>query len=403
MAPKFKAKKVMKHGRARWLVDQRKIGRGRRYCESRAEADQVIKDLESEFENRHAQALNITALEAASFLAQKERLKKLGEHSIEEVFDFFFAHYRPVEAKTVAEAVEACLKAKESGGRRARSVGALRSSLKSFEGAYSARPVASITRADIEAWLANPAWKSLATRKGKRTDIRTFFAYVQRAGWRTDSPAANLERIMTEDSPPEILTVEQCKTLMEAVQAHAAVMIPYFALSLFCGIRCSEMLGLTWADVRVDRGFIEITPENSKTRQRRLVTISENCKAWLKLGGEMPPVSWRKEFDYARKKAGLYECWPSDAMRHSFVSYHYAQHGAAETAKQAGHSEQILFKHYREIVTPEQAKEFWAILPREGVTPIPRPHDAPDYISQRARAGGFKRWEKARGKSQPPD
>lgn len=139
--------------------------------------------------------------------------------------------------------------------------------------------------------------------------------------------------------------------------------------------------------------------ENSKTRQRRLVTIRENCKAWLRLGGEMPPVNWRKEFDYVRRKAGLYDNWPQDAMRHSFVSYHYAEHGASETAKQAGHSEQILFKHYREIVTPDAAKEFWAILPREGVQVIPRPHDAPDYISKRARTGGFKRWEKARGKA----
>jgi len=33
------------------------------------------------------------------------------------------------------------------------------------------------------------------------------------------------------------------------------------------------------------------------------------------------------------------------------------------TALEAGHTETILFKHYRELVSEEDAKEFWDILP----------------------------------------
>lgn len=36
---------------------------------------------------------------------------------------------------------------------------------------------------------------------------------------------------------------------------------------------------------------------------------------------------------------------------------------AAKTALEAGHSEAMLFRVYREVVTPEAAAAFWAIRP----------------------------------------
>jgi hypothetical protein len=57
--------------------------------------------------------------------------------------------------------------------------------------------------------------------------------------------------------------------------------------------------------------------------------------------------------------------WPHNATRHSFVSYHLAQfQNAGKTALDAGHTEQMLFAHYREIVQPAAAAEFWAIRPQ---------------------------------------
>ena len=56
--------------------------------------------------------------------------------------------------------------------------------------------------------------------------------------------------------------------------------------------------------------------------------------------------------------------WPHNVTRHTWASYHLAQFGsAARTAIQAGHTETVLFRHYRELVTPEAAREFWSIRP----------------------------------------
>jgi integrase len=54
-------------------------------------------------------------------------------------------------------------------------------------------------------------------------------------------------------------------------------------------------------------------------------------------------------------------------LRHSFASYHLAHfQDAAATALQMGHTTTtMLFEHYREIVTREQAAKFWSIRPHD--------------------------------------
>ena len=66
-----------------------------------------------------------------------------------------------------------------------------------------------------------------------------------------------------------------------------------------------------------------------------------------------------------RKVIGLSKVkWEHNVTRQSFVSYHLAQFGsAAKTALEAGHNEAMLFKHYRALLTPQAAAEFWGIVP----------------------------------------
>ncbi|PYL37382.1 MAG: hypothetical protein DMF34_10665 [Verrucomicrobia bacterium] len=52
--------------------------------------------------------------------------------------------------------------------------------------------------------------------------------------------------------------------------------------------------------------------------------------------------------------------------RHCFASYHIAFHeDGAKTASQLGHpNPTLLYSTYRHLVTPEDAKEFWGIVPK---------------------------------------
>ncbi len=59
-------------------------------------------------------------------------------------------------------------------------------------------------------------------------------------------------------------------------------------------------------------------------------------------------------------------------MRHSFVSYRLADTGnAAQTALESGHDQAVMFRHYRELVKPKDAKRFWSIRPMVSDNVVP--------------------------------
>ena len=62
------------------------------------------------------------------------------------------------------------------------------------------------------------------------------------------------------------------------------------------------------------------------------------------------------------RKAGVK--WKKNALRHSYISYRLAlMPDTARVALECGNSPNIIFKHYRELVAPEQAQEWFNILP----------------------------------------
>jgi hypothetical protein len=59
--------------------------------------------------------------------------------------------------------------------------------------------------------------------------------------------------------------------------------------------------------------------------------------------------------------------WPRNVLRHSFISYRIAKiKSADQVALEAGNSPSIIFKHYRELTTEEQADKWFSIVPKEG-------------------------------------
>ena len=57
--------------------------------------------------------------------------------------------------------------------------------------------------------------------------------------------------------------------------------------------------------------------------------------------------------------------WKHNALRHSFISYRVAQiKNMAEVALEAGNSPGMIFKHYHELVQPDAAKAWFAIVPK---------------------------------------
>jgi hypothetical protein len=72
-------------------------------------------------------------------------------------------------------------------------------------------------------------------------------------------------------------------------------------------------------------------------------------------------------------RAGL--MWKHNGLRHSFISYRLADiKDIGQVALEAGNSPQMIFKHYRQLVTETQAREWFKVCPpreAENVVPLP--------------------------------
>lgn len=261
-------------------------------------------------------------------------------------------------AHTVKEAVLAALQSKQERGCRRSYLNSLSSTLNIFGESFGERPLHSITAGDVETWLSNPKWNN-DTRRGYLKNIRTLMSWAVKRRWISRNVGFDLDMPMSTNKGPGILPVADAAKLMRACRTEDPGFVPWLAVQLFGGLRVCEACNLTPADVNGE--FITIGADKAKTRRRRLVPINPTLRAWLDVAGPIDSVNWRKRVVKVRKAAGVK--MPRNCLRHSFVSYSVPVHGAALTASWAGHSESVLFAHYRELVTPEQAAAFWKIMP----------------------------------------
>lgn len=113
-----------------------------------------------------------------------------------------------------------------------------------------------------------------------------------------------------------------------------------------------------------ETGIAFIAEDMAKPRRGpRPVTLPPNAIAWLRIGCELPVVNWQTRWDAVRKACGLPDDWPQNVMRHSFASYHYALHRSADlTSSEMGNTPDMLFRHYREITSRNEAERFFSII-----------------------------------------
>lgn len=263
-------------------------------------------------------------------------------------------------APTLAGLANEALVSKARGNRRHRYLLQLRSSWKLLTEFVGDVPLASVTPLKVEEWLASLD-VSPRTQRGYLTDARTLFNFAVRRGYLKGSPCEGVDRPALDDAPPGIHSPEQVARILHTAQRMDPDVARILAVQYFAGIRPAEAGKLS--DANVSSQWVEVPSDKAKSRQRRLVTVSPNLREWLALQGALPVPNLTKRWRRVRAAAGV--PWSHDVTRHSFASYHLALHRSQDsTATELGHrSSYMLFRHYRALVTPEQAAAFWAIRP----------------------------------------
>jgi len=211
-----------------------------------------------------------------------------------------------------------------------------------------------------------------------RTRISSLFAYGVKRGHLDHNPFSAIDPVKSVDKTPEIFTPDQLQLILEKSRAEA---LPCLAIGAFAGLRTAELLRLEWEEVDLRRGHINVPASKSKSSRRRLIMMSPNLRSWLEPYAASKGRLWTKSetayydaTESARIAAGLSK-WPKNGLRHSFASYHLAKHqDAPRLALDMGHvTPHMIFNHYREIVTPEEAERYWNIFPpkpAENIVPM---------------------------------
>jgi integrase len=214
---------------------------------------------------------------------------------------------------------------------------------------------------------------SKTTLKNDRRAICRFLSWCVEKEWITVNPALGPRKKSggkRNVKLPDIFTVDQCRALLRAAEAHkGGMLVPYVAVCLFAGLRPdSEAERITWKQVNLTDKQITIEPWMTKTGIPRTITISATLAKWLKAyrGIEFYPKGWRKNFAAVKKAAGLTK-WIVDGMRHTAHSHYFRQCGSyGLTAEFFGNSEGIVRRNYVNRVTSADTKKFYGILPKKG-------------------------------------
>jgi integrase len=166
----------------------------------------------------------------------------------------------------------------------------------------------------------------------------------------------------------EIFTPEEMATLLASAPGH---LIPGMAVKAFAGVRTEEMAKIDWSHIQFDRNCIKLPSKITKLRQRRLIQMHPNLRAWLvphrKPEGRLcerwtTPQSvfqaWARHAETVGIKVG------ENKFRNSFISYRLAQtNDIGLVARESGNSAEVIQREYLEITTPEEAAKWFSTFP----------------------------------------
>ncbi len=313
--------------------------------------------------------------------------------SIVDAAKFLRDHLARVEGGLpMKEAVADFLAQKKASGTSERHQGDIRSRLGRFLSALpETATTANVLTGDVDAFLSGLEGEA-RTRMGYRTILHIFFSWCESRELCAENPVSDSMTFKVVPPTPRILSPLDAERLLAACDR---TILPGVLLGLFCGLRQAEITRLDWRHVDIASGIVTVGADVAKTAARRTVEIPECAKQWLTPFARKSGSVWpegeeaRNLWNLSRIKAGFgpffstrvavneaqtdpasgkplenLQPWPANALRHSAISYRLAMtRDLPRVATEAGNSPSIVQRHYAEIVKPDEAKKFFAIIP----------------------------------------
>ena len=310
----------------------------------------------------------------------KDTRDVLGKTTLMEAARFYERFGKTVkEAKTIPAIVEELNANLRADNKSSYHVRDMKRRLETFALAFP-RPIMEVTTKEISDWLrklkgSNKKGQAVElapkSRNHYRNSVVQLFNHARDNGYLPKGMPTEAEAVKTLDVVPstnEIFTVPEIEKVLSTAPSW---MVAPMAIKAFCGVRTEEMLHLCWEHLNLTTKYITLPAEVTKTKQRRLVPISDNLVAWLtphqKTSGRVCP-RWNRAqalfqaFDRHGKRQGIDV--GANKFRNSYISYRVAvTHDVAKVALESGNSPRVIQREYLELATEEDGKKWFAVIP----------------------------------------
>ena len=141
---------------------------------------------------------------------------------------------------------------------------------------------------------------------------------------------------------------------------------PIIKVAYLTGMRQKEILYLTWGQIDLKDGFVLLEPEDTKTKDARLVPLSHELIQMFKAmprgfagmrvfpyKGKAFGSSFQRAFETAKKRAGI-EDFTFHDLRHSAINNWRLQgHDYFRIMAASGHKTMNVFKRYNTVSRDE--------------------------------------------------
>jgi integrase len=375
---------VKPYGSGTFVLETRVSGKRRReFFKTKSAAEDALRKIKIKIRREGEDALALPdALRVAAIEGQKQ-LEPFGR-TLTDAINFYVEYLRDSERSvTVTELAADFMADQERRGHSFIHKRDLHGILRKFKAVFGDQKVRLIKTKDIQAWLdglrnEDGSHPSACTVNNHRDRMCTMFNYATKHGFLDKNPVEPIGAIKLPNKAPQIFTVDEVAQLLNAAPQH---LVPLLALGAFAGIRTAELLRLSWEDIDLARGHLNIPASKAKSAKRRLIVMEPCLREWLRPYAGSTGLIWPWQ-EHRRIHAAtsllsrnLGVTWTKNALRHSFASYHLAKYqNAPRTSLDMGHATaQMIFQHYREVVTPEEAERYWQIFPpapAENVVPL---------------------------------
>jgi integrase len=358
-------------GSRQWKVDiaatiADKGRRQRHFFATKVEAETFCQQQRTTEKNLHTAALSgLDVVEAAQAAAAFEALRPYKVTLMEVVTEWISRRTATEASIPFEKAMDEFLVIGDRSPSYIRSIRQTRNRLKDLHG----KRLNTITAADLTKVLdpLKPSVRNFSIRI-----LGGLFNFAIKRDFCAENPCKRLDLTRREPNEIEIYTSGEVSAIMLAAEKNDQELIPFLAVSFFCGLRRSEALRIHWAAVDLQERFVRLPAAITKTRQVRHIELTDNGWEWLQTYSKSDGKLLSLSPEVLRKRlAALKKCHKvrtiKHGARHCFASYWLAKHGDINLlCRFLGHDDpETTFKHYAKAATKREAEKFWEIKPKQ--------------------------------------